>query len=113
MSKFNIDEMSSGKSHLSGKIYVPEDLESCEKVWMRVDRVKKSLEAPYTGSYRVLKRAAKHFVVELPNDVKYTVSIDRLKQPFVKISQRRLSLDESKDASDSQAENKNSSKDNE
>ena len=66
----------------------------------------KSFGGTVYRSYRILKR-----IVELPNDVKYTVSIDRLK-PFVKISKRRLPLYESKDASDSRAENKNSSKDN-
>lgn len=35
------------KCHSGQKPYVPYDLLFCSKVWVRVDRVKKSLEVPY------------------------------------------------------------------
>ena len=51
----------------------------CSKVWLRVDRVRKSLEAPYTGPYFVIERNPKYFVIKISDDVHKTVSIDRLK----------------------------------
>jgi len=53
----------------------------CSKVWLRTDRVRKPLEAPYTGPYNVIRRSEKHFIIEMPNNIHNTVSIDRLK-PF-------------------------------
>ena len=60
------------------KSFLPKDLMSCQKVWLRVDRVRKSLEAPYTAPYDVISRYEKHFVVKLPKG-NTTVRIDRLK----------------------------------
>ena len=46
-------------------IYVPRELQSCSKVWIRTDRVKKPLEAPYSGPYEVVERQKK-FCGEVP-----------------------------------------------
>lgn len=48
-------------------------------VRLRRDLVCRLLEAPYTGPFRVLERANKFFVLELPSGERETVSIDRLK----------------------------------
>jgi hypothetical protein len=47
------------------KQYIPADLWTAEKVWVRVDRVRKPLEAPYQGPYPVIRRTAKFFLLEL------------------------------------------------
>ena len=47
---------------------------------MRVDRIRKSLEAPYTGPFEVVNRKSKFFILKLPQG-NTSVSIDRLK-PF-------------------------------
>ena len=65
--------------HSALKSYIPTDLKTCERVWLRVDNVRKALEAPYTGPYKVLRRSDKTFTIELPNNVHSTVSIDRVK----------------------------------
>ena len=83
MSSLDVDSFSLGKIHSSHKSYIPKDLQTCSDVWLRVDRVRKPLEAPYMGPYKVLRRTTKHFTILLPNDVESTVSVDRLK-PCVK-----------------------------
>ena len=81
MSKINVDIMSQGKSHTTSRVHVPKDLETCEKVWLRTDRVRRPLEAPYTGPYEVLQRLPKCYVIDI-NGKKNTVSIDRLKPAY-------------------------------
>ena len=65
--------------HSLPKSYIPKDLKSCDNVWLRIDRVRKPLEAPYSGPYKVIERFPKYFKIELSNDVHNNVSIDRLK----------------------------------
>ena len=67
--------------HGPPKVHVPAELQKCEKVWVRVNRVKKPLEAPYTGPFSAIKRCEKFFVLQYPSGKCDTVSIDRLK-PF-------------------------------
>jgi len=50
-------------------------------VWVRIDRVKKPLEAPYSGPFDVVERRDSFFVVRYPSGKCDTVSINRLK-PF-------------------------------
>ena len=44
-----LDFCSATTINSSPKSYVPKDLENCKYIWLRRDRVRKSLEAPYTG----------------------------------------------------------------
>lgn len=50
--------------------YVPPDLLICSNVWMRVNRIRKSLKVPYTGLYEVdevvVLREPKYFALRLP-----------------------------------------------
>lgn len=62
-------------------IFVHRDLMTCEQVFVRVDAVRKPLQAPYDGPYRVLKRDDKVFTLQLPNR-QTNVSIDRLKPAY-------------------------------
>ena len=61
--------------------FVPKELNDCSKVWVRVDRHRRSLESPYAGPYPVLQRHPDYFTIELPNGNQDTVSLNRLK-PF-------------------------------
>lgn len=83
MGKMDFNSMSYGKLHSVPKPYVPKDLLECDKVWVRVDRVRKSLEAPYSGPFKVLERKSKYFVLLQPNNKSVTVSIDRLKPAYL------------------------------
>ena len=61
--------------------YVSPDLQSCTHVFVRHDVVRKSLQQPYNGPYKVLKRIDKYFLLDI-NRCQDTVSLDRLKPAF-------------------------------
>lgn len=63
------------------KIFIHRDLENCKRVFVRIDRVKSSLEPPYQGPYTVLKRK-KHFYEVDVDGKKDTISISRLKPAY-------------------------------
>lgn len=46
--------------------YIPKGLDTCKHVFVRVDKVKKSLQAPYEGPYEVVRRCRKFFTVNMP-----------------------------------------------
>ena len=71
------------------KSYVPEKLQTCDKVWIRVDRVRRPLEAPYSGPYTVLQRTPKYFLVKINNDMDTQVSVDRLK-PYIEVQKQTV-----------------------
>ena len=63
-------------------IFVPKALSECDYVWLRLDRVKSPLEAPYQGPYRVISRNDNTFVLDIKS--KHTaVAVDRLKPAVV------------------------------
>lgn len=82
MQSINFYDFSSGDCHASSTPHIPKELDSSSHVWLRTDRVKKSLEAPYTGPYKVLQRQPKFFIIQLPQG-DTSVSIDRLKPAFL------------------------------
>lgn len=79
-----------GKCHSGRKPYVPDCILSCSKVWVRVDRVKKSLEAPYSGPEEVVRQEDKYFILKLPQG-ETSVSIDRLKPAYISIANQDFS----------------------
>jgi hypothetical protein len=60
------------------KIYVPKRLHDSTHVWLRTDRVRRPLEAPYTGPFKVVSVGPKIFVLDVGGR-QQSVSIDRLK----------------------------------
>ncbi|GBN82603.1 hypothetical protein AVEN_131548-1 [Araneus ventricosus] len=64
--------------HGSSAVFVSDDLIKASHVFLRIDRVRKSLEPPHAGPYKVLSRTEKVFTVEIDGKPT-TVSIDRLK----------------------------------
>ncbi len=67
------------------KVHVSEDLESCTHVFIRHDAVRKPLQHPYDGPFKVIKRGDKHFTVDV-NGRHDTVSLDRLKPAHMDFS---------------------------
>lgn len=67
-------------THQSGtpKTFVHKDLGTAPYVFVRQDCVRKSLQPPYAGPYRVIDRHDKYFKLEIKGKPD-TVSIDRLK----------------------------------
>ena len=62
--------------------HIHPDLSTCPFVFVRVDRVRKPLESPYTGPYRVLSRHDKHYTIDR-NGSPDNISIDRLKVAYM------------------------------
>lgn len=68
--------------HNKNKIFIFKDLASCKYVFLRDDRVRGSLQPPYSGPYKVLARGDKTFDILYKNK-KVTVSIDRIKPAYI------------------------------
>ena len=68
-----------------GQSYVSPHLTSCTHVFVRHDAVKRPLQKPYDGPFRVLKRSNKHFTLDM-NGREDVVSIDRLKPAFQELT---------------------------
>ena len=64
------------------QVFLPVALEKCTHVFVRTDAVRRPLQCPYTGPYKVLERRSKHFKLMLDGRVD-TVSIDRLKPAYL------------------------------
>ena len=77
----NIRPSAVGPRQSNRPVYVPKDLSTCDFVYIRTDSVRKPLQPPYTGPFRVLKRADKHFTVDVKGKADQ-VSIDRLKPAY-------------------------------
>ena len=71
-------------------IYVSPTLKSCTHVFIHHDAVKKPLQKPYDGPYKIQKRTDKHFTID--NNGHNEVSIDRLKPAFHEDSSNKWSL---------------------
>lgn len=61
--------------------FVHKDLNSTEYVFVRIDRVKKSLERPFEGPYKVLNKSEKYFTLDIKTKA-VNISIDRLKPAY-------------------------------
>ena len=80
MRELDFSESSYGYLHSSSvKSFVPKDLESCTHVWVRVDRVRRPLEAPYFGTLEVIEHGVKCVTLHQISGELITVSVDRLK----------------------------------
>lgn len=69
-------------AHSSPKIFIHPALENCTHVFVRNDTIRKPLQAPYDGPYRVANRTPKTFTLVI-NGKHSTVSKDRLKPAFL------------------------------
>ena len=58
--------------------HVSDILSKCTHVFVRYDAVKKPLQQPYDGPFKVIKRTNKHFTVDC-NGRQSVIAIDRLK----------------------------------
>lgn len=65
----------------TSKSHIPQSLTYCSHVWLRTDRLKRPLEAPYSGPFPVLRRFDHTFEIQQPQGP-IVVSIDRLKPCF-------------------------------
>ena len=77
------------RNPLSRNSFIDDSLSSTSHVFIRRDAVKKPLQQPYDGPFRVLSRTDKYFVVDI-NGKQDTVSIDRLKSAHIDHSNTTL-----------------------
>lgn len=61
--------------------FVPESMDTCKFVFIRVDRLRPGLTPPYEGPFKVLRRFRKHIVIDLKGK-NYSVSLDRVKPAY-------------------------------
>lgn len=64
--------------------FVHPQLHSSSYVWIRVDRVRRPLEAPYNGPFKVIQKQPKQFLCDVDGHRRW-ISIDRLKPSVVNI----------------------------
>nr|VZI12855.1 unnamed protein product [Spirometra erinaceieuropaei] len=62
--------------------FIPPDLDKCDFVLVRHDAVRRPLQPPYDGPYKVLRRSDKDVVIDR-NGKTDTVSIDRVKPAYI------------------------------
>lgn len=68
--------------HEKRKVFVHKNLYSCTHVFIRIDRVKKPLERPYEGPYRIVERISDHvFKIDI-NGLETNVNVERLKPAY-------------------------------
>lgn len=66
----------------SRKIFIHKDLKECQFVFVRNDMVRRSLQPPYDGPYRVISRNDKIYKIQV-KDRQVNISIDRLKPAYI------------------------------
>ena len=62
-------------------IFIPQELESCTHVYIRVDRARVGLQPPYEGPFPVISRDGKKMVVQMQN-CQETIPYDRVRPAF-------------------------------
>ena len=67
--------------------HVSDILSTCTHVFVRYDAVKKPLQRPYDGPFKVIERTSKHFTVDY-NGRQSVISIDRLKPAFLEVTEQ-------------------------
>ncbi|GFU09747.1 retrovirus-related Pol polyprotein from transposon opus [Nephila pilipes] len=64
------------------KIFVHKELKSCSHVFVRIDRVKNTLEPPYEGPFVVVRKLHKYFTIVIKGK-QVNISVDRLKPSYL------------------------------
>ncbi|CAI2738829.1 unnamed protein product [Dicrocoelium dendriticum] len=64
------------------KSFVPQDLQRCPFVFLRLDGLRRPLERPYEGPFKVLQRKDRVFIIDR-HGKREAVTIDRLKVAHV------------------------------
>ncbi|CAN7978633.1 unnamed protein product, partial [Ixodes persulcatus] len=62
----------------SPTVYLFEELDTSTHIFLRRDAVRKPLQPPYDGPFKVLRRGSKHYTIEVRGQSE-VVSVDRLK----------------------------------
>ena len=79
MQSIDFSRLSRGVHHQTYSGYIPKSLKHATHVWVRIDRVRKPLEAPYQGPYPLVEATDKLATIELPTGRRDRISLDRVK----------------------------------
>ena len=63
-------------------VFVSQGLDSCSYVFLRVDSVRRPLQQPYEGPFKVLSRTRKTFTLDV-NGTSQTVAVDIIKPAYL------------------------------
>ena len=96
MRELDFQSFSQGHIHGPQQQFEPRGLRQASHVWVRVDRVRKPLEAPYSGPYKVVEWSSKWLEIELPGGRHETVSVDRVKPAILRSPTRKQTAVEKK-----------------
>lgn len=69
--------------HNKEKIFISKDLNTCTHVFIRCDHVKKPLESPYRGPYKITERLTDNLYRIEIEGTPQTINIDRLKPAYI------------------------------
>ncbi|XP_026666981.1 uncharacterized protein LOC113463941, partial [Ceratina calcarata] len=69
------------------KVFAHKVLYSCTHVFVRVDAVRKPLEQPYEGPYKVISRARDNVFIVNVNGTHVSITTERLKPAFVEVTE--------------------------
>lgn len=83
ISEIDFSSLSSGIHNNKPCTSKPTTFKVDDYVWVRIDRIRRPLEAPYNGPYKVVDRSDKVVKLELPSGKTSTVSVDRIKMAFL------------------------------
>lgn len=67
--------------HAKTTVFVHKDLQKCDQVFVRIDAIRRSLQQPYEGPYKVVQRHEKYFDVLVGRKTQ-RITIDRLKPAY-------------------------------
>ncbi|GFR29473.1 uncharacterized protein TNCT_258241 [Trichonephila clavata] len=70
------------RHHDQQTYFVSKDLATCNHVFLRTDSLRKGLQPPYEGPYKVVDRTEKVFRI-VRHGKEVSVSIDRLKSAYI------------------------------
>ncbi|XP_026481841.1 uncharacterized protein LOC113389018 [Ctenocephalides felis] len=68
--------------HTNKKVFIFQDLKTSTHVFLRNDTVRKSLQPPYSGPYKVIDRSDKTFTIQKATQ-NIKASIDRVKPAYM------------------------------
>ncbi|KAG8179906.1 hypothetical protein JTE90_006269 [Oedothorax gibbosus] len=68
--------------HRDQTVFVSKDLETCSHIFLRTDSLRRSLQPPYEGPFKVMHRGSKVIKI-FKNGSACTVNIDRVKPAYI------------------------------
>jgi len=88
MKEVDYTALSEGRVHGPHQQHFPQQFNKSSHVWVRIDRVRRPLEAPYSGPYEVETWRDKTVIIKKEDGSLDTVSVDRIKPAILTASRK-------------------------